>query len=52
MSDIALAGTYLTSLDSVSNFGGAWSGSLVLFLQNYISFEAQFYISIVLFIAF
>ena len=52
MCDHCIAGTFLTILFSVRNFGGQWTGSFVLFLSNYLSFQNQFYISNIVFVAY
>ena len=39
MCDHVVAGTFLTILNSVSNFGMQWTLSFVIFISNYLSFE-------------
>lgn len=40
MCDKSAGASYLTMMNSLSNFGGAWTSSLVLFLADFFSLEA------------
>ena len=39
ISDEDVGGTYLTFLNSITNFGNMWCSSMVLFLMNYIDYN-------------
>ena len=39
ISDTAMGGTYMTLLNTLTNLGGTWTGTLVLWLVDVISFK-------------